>query len=87
MRLVILATLSAYAFARPSFVEEREAGPCSTPATLDASKNVWLNYTLHPHSVYRSRYLAAAERINNTEWQKKALKVANSGTFLWMYDA
>lgn len=65
--------------------EDRSPSACTEPVVLNASENIWLNYTLHPHSLHRPYYLAAAELINDTKAKSQALKVAETGTFLWMY--
>ena len=64
----------------------RALSACTNAVTLDASRNIWLNYTLHPHDIYRDQYIAAAESINDTRLKNGALKVADSGTFVWMYE-
>ncbi len=51
---------------------------------LDAKTNVWKNYTLHVNPFYRQQVLNAAEVIKNEDLRKKALKVADVGTFFWM---
>lgn len=76
--------LPTFVCALSSKVGNRAPSVCTEAVTLDATKNIWLNYTLHPQDVYRTQYLAAANLINDTEQRERALRVADSGTFLWM---
>lgn len=57
-------------------------GGCDAPVELDASTNVWEDYTLHANSFYRSEVEAAAAEMEG-EAAEAALRVADIGTFLW----
>ncbi|OAG10876.1 cellulase [Paraphaeosphaeria sporulosa] len=63
---------------------EQPLAACAEPVALNASTNIWLSYTLHPHSIYRPYYAAAAGIVNDTVLKDKAIKVAETGTFLWI---
>lgn len=56
--------------------------PSSCPiVSLNASTNIWSQYTLHPNPFYRQQVIDAAEVIQDATLQKKALKIADVGTF------
>lgn len=57
---------------------------CDKPVTLDAKTNIWLNYTLHPNSIYRKQVLAAADLVADAETNKRAQEVAAKGHFVWI---
>lgn len=81
------ATLVAFAAgaigAPQGQVNRRQApGGCSAPVELDATTNVWENYSLHANSFYRSEVEAAAANMTG-EAAEAALRVADIGTFLW----
>ncbi|KAF2260771.1 glycoside hydrolase family 6 protein [Lojkania enalia] len=79
-----LIGLGAFSLALPTTenLEARQA--CNSSVALDAKKNVWLNYTLHPQSVYRKQFVTATEAISDRELKDKALKLVNVGTFVWI---
>ena len=54
------------------------------PVSLNASTNIWLDYTLHPNSIFRAKVEAAAKHIEDGELRQKALRVAEIGTFIWV---
>ncbi|KAL2144041.1 hypothetical protein VTI28DRAFT_9652 [Corynascus sepedonium] len=83
------ATLAfaATALAAPSRTtsqKPRQAAGCEAAVTLDASTNVFEQYTLHANNFYRAEVEAAAEAITDSSLKEKALKVADVGTFLWL---
>ncbi|KAF2121323.1 1, 4-beta cellobiohydrolase [Lophiotrema nucula] len=83
----VLGSWSVCAYPRKGEVDTRQVrGKCDIPVVLDAGKNVWLNFTLHPNRYYRNQVLAAAEAIDVTDskLKKRSLVVANSGSFLWI---
>lgn len=88
MVTITSATLMAFAAgalgAPPqSMVNRRQSpGGCDAPVELDASTNVWPDYTLHANSFYRSEVEAAAADMEG-EAAEAALRVADIGTFLW----
>lgn len=63
-------------------MRRQSPGPCTAPVTLDASTNIWTDYTLHANSFYRSEVEAAAENMTG-EAAQAALRVGDIGTFLW----
>lgn len=54
------------------------------PVKLDAKTNVWENYSLHINPFYRQPVLDAAELIKDEDLRRKALKIADVGTFFWL---
>ncbi|AEO59280.1 glycoside hydrolase family 6 protein [Thermothelomyces thermophilus ATCC 42464] len=90
MKFVQSATLAfaATALAAPSRTtpqKPRQASAgCASAVTLDASTNVFQQYTLHPNNFYRAEVEAAAEAISDSALAEKARKVADVGTFLWL---
>jgi cellulose 1,4-beta-cellobiosidase len=82
-----LAAFAAGAIGAPSSAVKkmpRQApGGCDAPVELDASTNVWTDYTLHANSFYRAEVEAAAAEMSG-EMAEAALKVADVGTFLWL---
>ena len=62
---------------------QKNAG-CDAPVILDAKTNVFLNYTLHPHSTWRNMVSGAAVKIGNPDLKEQALRAAEQGTFAWM---
>ncbi|KAF2684883.1 glycoside hydrolase family 6 protein [Lentithecium fluviatile CBS 122367] len=81
-----ISALFAFVSAVPlsSDVASRQTNACHTPAILDANTNIFLNRTLHPHSVWRNQTLSAAQNIVDKEIQKRALKASEIGTFVWI---
>ncbi|KEY66721.1 hypothetical protein S7711_06769 [Stachybotrys chartarum IBT 7711] len=63
-------------------IPRQAPGACASPVRLDATTNVWREYTLHPNSFYRAEVEAAAEQMQGAE-REAALRVADIGTFLW----
>lgn len=79
--------LAATALAAPSRTtpqKPRQAAGCESAVTLDASTNVFQQYTLHPNNFYRAEVEAAVEAISDSSLAEKAAKVADIGTFLWL---
>ncbi len=64
-------------------VGQRSDLACSD-MSLNASTNIWHSYQLHPNPVYREHVLGAAEAIRDPVLKKKALRVADVGTFIWL---
>lgn len=81
-----LVAFAAGAIGAPSStiknMRRQSPGPCDAPVELDASTNVWTDYTLHANSFYRSEVEAAAANMSG-EAAEAALRVADIGTFLW----
>lgn len=63
-------------------IPRQAPGACASPVRLDATTNIWRQYTLHPNSFYRAEVEAAAEQMQGAE-REAALRVADIGTFLW----
>lgn len=84
-----LAALASTAIAAPSQTIKEQpraaAAACSANVSLDAKTNVFSKYTLHPNSFYRAEIQAAAAAISDSTLKAKALKVADIGSFLWLY--
>jgi cellulose 1,4-beta-cellobiosidase len=87
--LICLVALTATSVAsplscsvRPRF--RRGNKGCGSNVVLDARTNVWTNYTLHPNIFYRQKVETAAKAISEPELQKRALRVADIGTFIWL---
>lgn len=78
----VLALLASSAIAAPSRIKRRA---CSSPVNLNGRENPFLNRKLHANSFYREEVEAAAAQISDPTLKAKALKVADIGTFLWMY--
>lgn len=82
------ATLAAFAAGAigapsPSVKPRQTPGACPAAVELDASTNVWTEYTLHANSFYRSEVEAAAADMTGA-MAEAALEVADIGTFLWL---
>lgn len=87
MVTITSATLMAFAAgalgAPQSMLNRRQSpGGCDAPVELDASTNVWTDYTLHANSFYRAEVEAAAAEMEG-EAAEAALRVADIGTFMW----
>ncbi|KAI1812893.1 1, 4-beta cellobiohydrolase [Poronia punctata] len=81
----VLALFAAGAAAAPSTKTARKAAEaCSDAVTLDASTNVWKDYTLHPNSFFRAEVEAAVENLSDASLAEAAAKVADVGSFLWL---
>lgn len=80
--VIALAGAAIAAPAATSIHKPRQAG-CEAAVTLDASTNVWEDYTLHPNSNYRNLVLAAAEEMEG-EAAEAAVRLADIGTFAWV---
>lgn len=74
--------LATAAQALPSRVAKRA---CDSAVTLDASTNVFQSYTLHANSFYRGEVEAAIENLSDPSLADAAAKVADVGSFLWLY--
>ena len=74
--------LATAAHALPSRVTKRA---CDSAVTLDASTNVFQSYTLHANSFYRGEVEAAIENLSDPSLADAAAKVADVGSFLWLY--
>lgn len=87
-----VAALAAGAIAAPSGdaptpvkkVASRASG-CASAVTLDASTNVWKKYKLHANTYYRDEVNKAVDSITDSSLKTSAAKVADVGSFLWMY--
>ena len=85
MKFSRAATIAALATSASAAPKARQAGgACDAPVELDASTNVFQQYTLHANSFYRSEVEAAAEAITDASLKEQALKVADVGSFLWL---
>lgn len=80
-----LVAFAAGAIGAPSALKPRQSpGACDSAVTLDASTNVWTSYKLHANSFYRGEVEEAAAQMSG-EAAEAALRVADIGTFLWLY--
>lgn len=80
-----VAALAVGASAAPSNnVPRKSAAACSSAVTLDASANVFKDYTLHPNTFYRSEVTKALDAITDSALKASAAKVADVGSFLWL---
>ncbi|KAK3986134.1 1, 4-beta cellobiohydrolase [Cladorrhinum sp. PSN332] len=52
--------------------------------SLDATTNIWAQYSLQPNPYYREQVLDAANSIRDPNLKKKALRIADVGTFFWL---
>lgn len=84
----VLASAAAGVLAAPSPVitpranlEARAA--CATPVTL--SGNPFASRKIHANAFYSSEVVSAASAISDPALASAAAKVANVGTFMWMY--
>lgn len=77
-----LLALATAAHALPSRVQKRA---CESAVKLDASTNVFESYTLHPNSFYRAEVEAAIGDLSDPSLAEAAAKVADVGSFLWLY--
>ncbi|KAJ4417144.1 1,4-beta-D-glucan cellobiohydrolase cel6c [Gnomoniopsis sp. IMI 355080] len=57
---------------------------CAAAVTLDATTNVFANYTLHANNFYRKEVEAAVANLSDQSLAAAAAKVADVGTFLWI---
>jgi len=82
----VLALFTAGAIAAPSEKATRKsAAACTSAVKLDASTNVWSKYKLHPNSFYRAEVGKAVENLSDSSLKTAAAKVADVGSFLWLY--
>ncbi|KAI1211665.1 1, 4-beta cellobiohydrolase [Annulohypoxylon truncatum] len=80
-----VTALAAGAVAAPSNnVPRKSAAACAEAVTLDASTNVFEQYTLHANTFYRSEVEKAVEAITDSALKASAAKVADVGSFLWL---
>lgn len=79
MRVLGLITALGLAFLNGSL-----AARCGTNVNL-TGKNPFLGRKVHSHKRWREEVLAAADAIGNADLKTKALKVADVGTFLWVF--
>ncbi|RYP77471.1 hypothetical protein DL769_003425 [Monosporascus sp. CRB-8-3] len=79
-----VAAFAASAMAAPNKKPRQSALACDSPVRLDASTNVFQQYTLHANNFYRGEVEAAAAQISDPALKEKALKVADVGSFLWL---
>lgn len=77
-----LLALATAATALPSPVHKRA---CDAAVKLDASSNVFKQYTLHANSFYRGEVDAAIPNLKDTSLAEAAKKVGDVGSFLWLY--
>jgi cellulose 1,4-beta-cellobiosidase len=80
----VVAAFAAGAMAVPNKKPRQSAQACDAPVRLDATTNVFQQYTLHPNSFYRAEVEAAAAQISDAALKAQALKVADVGSFLWL---
>ncbi|RYP18098.1 hypothetical protein DL765_004110 [Monosporascus sp. GIB2] len=78
-----VAAFAASAMAAPN-KPRQSSQACSSPVRLDASTNVFQQYTLHANNFYRAEVEAAAAQISDATLKAKALRVADVGSFLWL---
>jgi cellulose 1,4-beta-cellobiosidase len=57
---------------------------CSAPVVLDATTNVWKDFTLHYNDLYRTVVTDAMADLTDLRGKAKALRVANTGSFAWL---
>ncbi|RYO81761.1 hypothetical protein DL762_006950 [Monosporascus cannonballus] len=79
-----VAAFAASAMAAPNNKPRQSSKACSSPVRLDASTNVFQQYTLHANNFYRGEVEAAAAQISDSALKAQALKVADVGSFLWL---
>ncbi|KAL2115474.1 hypothetical protein VTJ04DRAFT_9729 [Mycothermus thermophilus] len=79
-----LLALATAASASPTKRQSAAPGACPSPVRLDASTNVFRQYTLHANSFYRAEVEAAVRQISDPTLAAKAAKVADVGSFLWL---
>lgn len=60
------------------------ATACTAAVSLDATTNVFTNYTLHANNFYRAEVVAATANLTDTTLSTKAAAVADIGSFLWL---
>ena len=77
---VVFYTCAVWGFS----LQPRQDQTACQPVKLDAKTNVWKNYSLHINPFYRQSVLEAAERVKDETLKKKALKVADVGSFFWL---
>lgn len=77
----VLAAPSPVITPRANLVEKRAA--CATPVTL--SGNPFASRKLYANPFYSSEVVSAASAISDPALATAAAKVANIGTFQWMY--
>lgn len=66
-------------------VQAAQITTCATPTRLDASRNIWQNYTLHTNSIYRETVIEATSNITDEAERLKAIRVAGTGNFAWLW--
>lgn len=83
-----IAAFATTALAAPSSTSQEKprqaSSGCSAAVTLDATTNVFSNYTLHPNNFYREEVTAAIANLSDQSLAAAAQVVADTGTFLWM---
>ncbi|OAK96863.1 glycoside hydrolase family 6 protein [Phaeosphaeriaceae sp. SRC1lsM3a] len=65
-------------------VQASDDPACTIPVTLDVSRNIWQNYTLHTNSIYRQSLEEAISNITDAAEKLKALRIAQTGNFAWI---
>ncbi len=86
-----LLALAASVYAAPPSPSVKENTPspvdsgCASAVTLDPGSNPFKKYTLHPNVYYRKEVEAAVKAISDSSLAASAAKVADVGSFLWMY--
>ena len=78
-----VACLSIATVYTASILKQAQAS-CENSVYLNASTNVWRTHTLYPNPIYRNQVLRFTAEIPDANLKKKALKVADTGTFVWM---
>jgi cellulose 1,4-beta-cellobiosidase len=84
MKVAALTTLAIATLvsANPSL---KRRAPCTANVTL--SGNPFTGRKLHANNFYRKEVEAAAAAISDSSLKAQALKVADIGTFIWMFVA
>jgi cellulose 1,4-beta-cellobiosidase len=81
----LVASAVTGAFAAPSPVEKAQvtaAAACATPVTLSGNP---FTRTIYANKEYSKEVMAAAATMTDSALAASASKVAQVGTFLWMY--
>lgn len=66
-------------------VQASDNPACTMSVTLDTSTNIWQNYTLHTNSIYQQSVEEAVSNVTDAAENLKALHIAQTGNFAWMY--
>jgi cellulose 1,4-beta-cellobiosidase len=81
---VLSAALASVALAAPAKRAAATAtAACASAVTLTG--NPFASKTLHPNAFYRAEVSAAVQSLSDQSLASSAAKVADVGTFLWLY--